>query len=97
MEFIKVFIIVHLIFLLLQFIYYVKLEPFQYAELVFGSFFIVLFFGVFASVICSDMTNSKDVILNKAALFAIFYILWFYCVKKITNFVNSDKNGVINY
>jgi Na+/proline symporter len=97
MEFIKVFIIVHLIFLLLQFIYYVKLEPYQYTELVFGSFFIVVFFGIFASILCSDMQNSRDTILNKAALFAIMYIIWFYCVKKITNFVNSDKNGVINY
>ena len=45
MEFIKVFIITQLVFLLFQFVYPLKLETYQYTELVLGSFLMIVFFG----------------------------------------------------
>lgn len=97
MEFIKVFIITQMIFLIFQFIFPLKLEPFQYAELIFGSLFIILFFGIFGSILLLDILKPSPTLLNNSALFATFYAIWFYITKKITNLINSDKNGVINY
>ena len=97
MEFIKVFIITQMVFLLFQFIFPLKLEPFQYAELIFGSLFIILFFGIFGSILLLDILKPSPTLLNNSALFATFYAIWFYITKKLTNVINSDKNGVINY
>jgi hypothetical protein len=97
MEFIKVFIITQMIFLVFQFIFPLKLQPFQYAELIFGSFFIILFFGIFGSILTLDIINPDPKLLNNSALFATFYAIWFYITKKLSNAINSDKNGVINY
>jgi hypothetical protein len=92
MEYIKVFIIMQVIFLLFQYIRLTKLETSQYTELVLGSFFIILFFGIIGSII---MIN--DDLLNNSALFSCLFILWYYLTKKFTNVVNSDNNGVIYY
>jgi hypothetical protein len=97
MEFIKIFIIVQVIFIILQLIYPLKLEPYQYSELAMGSFFIVLFFGFFGSILTLDMMNPVPTVLNNSALFATFYAVWFYITKKLSNVINSDKNGVIYY
>ena len=97
MEFIKVFIITQMIFLIFQFIFPLKLEPFQYAELIFGSLFIILFFGIFGSILLLDILKPNPTLLNNSALFATFYAIWFYITKKLSNVINSDKNGVINY
>jgi hypothetical protein len=96
MEYIKIYIIVQMFFLFFQYFYSLKLQPFQYCELVFGSFFIILFFGIFASILI-DESSSDNSLLNNSALFAIFYSIWIYITKKITNAINSDNNGVINY
>jgi uncharacterized membrane protein len=97
MEFIKVFIIAQVIFLVFQFFYPLKLESYQYCELVFGSFFIIIFFGVFGSVLTLDMMKPQKSILNNSSLFATFYAIWFYITKKLSNSINSDKNGVIYF
>jgi hypothetical protein len=97
MEFIKIFIIAQVIFLLFQFIYFLRLESYQYCELVFGSFLIVLFFGLFGSILTLDMMNPNPSVLNNSALFAIFYAIWYYITKKLSNSINSDKNGVIYF
>ena len=92
MEFIKVFIITQFIFLLFQFFYPLKLEYYQYAELVFGSFFILVFFGIFGFA----LTLNKEII-NNSALFASFFTIWFWITKRLTNSINSDSNGVIYF
>ena len=97
MDFFKIFIIFQTFFLLLQFTYFFKLESFQYYELIFGSFFIIIFFGLFGSILTLDMMNPQPTILNNSALFAAFFAIWFYLTKKITNIINSDSNGVINF
>jgi len=97
MEFIKVFIITQFIFLVFQFIYPLKLESFQYSELIFGSFFIIIFFGIFGSILTLDIIKEDKKVLNNSSLFATFYAIWFYITKKLTNKINSDKNDVIYY
>jgi hypothetical protein len=92
MIFINVFIITQAIFLLFQFIRILKLDQYQYAELMFGSFFIVFFFGLFGAIL---LVNQD--MLDKSCLFATFYAIWFWITKKISNGVNSDSNGVIYY
>jgi 1,4-dihydroxy-2-naphthoate octaprenyltransferase len=94
MEFINIFIITQLIFLLCQFVYALKLDPFQYSELVFGSIYIIIFFGVFGSILTLDMEKKT---LNNSILFASFYAIWYYITKKLANAINSDSNGVIYY
>jgi Kef-type K+ transport system membrane component KefB len=60
--------------------------------MIFGGFFIILFFGLFGSI----LTLNTD-LLNNSALFASLYTIWFFIVKKLTNSINSDGNGVIRY
>ena len=97
MEFFKIFIIVQVVFLLSQYVYILKLESYQYYELVFGTFFIVVYFGFFASMLTANVFNPFYSPLNNSALIASFYALWFYLTKKISNSINSDKNGVIHF
>ena len=92
MESINVFIIVQFVFLLFQFLYPLRLEYYQYPELVFGSFFIIVFFGLFGFMLTLDPN-----ILNNSALFASFFAIWYYITKKLSNNINSDANGVIYY
>ena len=92
MEFIKVFIITQLVFLLFQFVYPLKLETYQYTELVLGSFLMILFFGLFGFAL-----TLKIELINNSSLFATLFAIWFYITKKLSNAINSDKNGVIYY
>jgi uncharacterized BrkB/YihY/UPF0761 family membrane protein len=92
MEYIKLFIILILLLFFLQYACPLKLEPFQFAEMIFGAFFIILFFGLFGSI----LTLNPD-LLNNSALFASLYAIWFFMVKKLSNSINSDQNGVIRY
>lgn len=92
MQYIKLFIILVLLLFFLQYACPLKLEPFQFAEMIFGAFFIVLFFGLFGSI----LTLNAD-LLNNSALFASLYAIWFFIVKKLSNTINSDPNGVIRY
>ena len=97
MESIKYFIIAQFIFLVLQFMSSFRLESFQYYELIFGSFFIILFFGLFGSILTLDILNPNKTVLNNSIYFSIYYAVWFYITKKLSNVINSDNNGVINY
>jgi hypothetical protein len=97
MEFIKIFLITQLFFLIFQFIYPLKLESFQYYELIFGSIFIIIFFGFFGSILTLDITKQERNVLNNSSLIAALYAIWIYLTKKITNLINSDNNNVIYY
>jgi hypothetical protein len=93
----KIFVITQLIFLIFQFIYPLKLESFQYCELIFGSVFIILFFGFFGSILTLDIMQEEQTVLSNSALIGTLYAIWFYLTKKITNSINSDTNSVIYY
>jgi len=95
MESIKFYIIIQFIFFICQFFYVLKLESYQYTELILGSIFIIIFFGIFGSILTLDIINPNPIILSNSIVFSIFYSIWYYLTKKITNVINSDKNGVI--
>ncbi len=97
MEYIKIFIIVQVVFFLLQFIPATSLNTYQYFELLFGSFFFIAIFGLLGYLITLDFLNPESNLINNSALIGILYALWFYITKKLTNTINSDSNGVIYY
>jgi hypothetical protein len=41
--------------------------------------------------------EETPIILNNSAIFATLYAIWFYITKKLSNSINSDNNGVINF
>jgi hypothetical protein len=97
MEYIKIFIIIQFILFLLQFIKSTSLDSYQYYELVFGSFFLILIFGLLGNLITLEYLNPNSNLINNSALIASLYACWFYITKKLTNSINSDNNGVIYY
>lgn len=97
MEYIKIFIIIQVIFLLFQYIKAFKLDNYQYYELIFGSFFIIVIFGLLGYLLTMDFLNPESNLINNSALFASLYAIWFYVTRKITNAVCTMNNGVIDY
>ena len=91
-ENIKPFIVFQFVMLLLNFVKSFRLEDFQYYEMVFGSIFIIVFFGIF-----NLMINLNFQAINDSLLFAVFFGLWYYCTIKITNTIHTDQNGVIRF
>ena len=86
------FLILQIIFFIFQYFTFTKLTVFQYSELVFTSIFIIIFFGVLGAMI----TLNKDMI-NISTYGSVFFMMWYYITKKITNGINSDINGVIYF
>ena len=97
MEYIKVFIIVQVIMLLLQFIPQTSLNNYQYYELLFGSFFLIAIFGLLGYLLTLDFLNPQSNLINNSALLAVLYSIWYYITKKLTNYINTDNNGVVYY
>ena len=64
---------IQVILLIFQIIPSLKLELFQYFEMLLGSLFIMLFFGVFAAF----LTLNPEM-MNYSFLFASFYSIWYY-------------------
>lgn len=83
---------IQIIILIFQIFNSTKLVLFQYYELLLGSLFIIVFFGVFGSL----LTLNPELV-NYSIVFASFFSIWYYFTKKITNLINSDSNGVIYY
>lgn len=83
---------IQIIILILQLFNSTKLVLFQYYELLLGSLFIIVFFGLFGSIL-----TFQPELQNYSIIFASFYSIWYYMTKKITNLINSDSNGVIYY
>jgi hypothetical protein len=86
------YICVQLLLFIFQHFYSTRLEIFQYYEMLFGSIFIIIFFGIFGAL----LTLNKE-LLNEMILFATIFSIWYYITKKLVNNMNSDKNGVIYY
>ena len=78
--------------ILFQFFKYTQLTSFQFYEVLIGSLFIIVFFGLFAAM----LTLNPDMI-EYSIIFSTYFIIWYYMTKKITNLINMDKNGVIYY
>jgi hypothetical protein len=69
-----------------------SIENFQYYEMVFGSIFIILIFGYMGPYFVSinDM-------LGKSVYMSIFFSIWYYMTKLLTNTIMKDANGVIHW
>ena len=87
-----VYIAFIILFIIFQYSTFTKLTLFQFSEMIFGSFFIIIFFGLFGAM----LTLNKE-LTNLSIYGAIFYMIWYYVTKKIVNGMNSDKNGVIYF
>tara|TARA_A100001015_G_C14703291_1_gene599128 strand:- start:335 stop:616 length:282 start_codon:yes stop_codon:yes gene_type:complete len=85
-----IFNLVFLIFL--QLFKTTKLPTFQFYEGLFGSIFIVVFFGLFGA-----MLTLNPEMIEYSIVFASYFIVWYYLTKKLTNLINMDRNGVIYY
>lgn len=83
---------IQVVILILQLLKSTQLVLFQYYELLLGSLFIIVFFGMFGSIL-----TLQPELQNYSIIFASFYSVWYYLTKKITNLINSDSNGVIYY
>lgn len=90
MEYIKLFIVVQILLFALQFSNMTRLPTQQYYEMLFGSFFLLLYFGLFGAITTLDSS-----LINRVSLFASLFGLWYYSTKRLSNFINSDSNGVI--
>jgi len=95
MEYLQYYIILQTFLLLFQYTKLFSLESQQYLEMVFGSIFIIIFFGVFGSLLTNDFMNPNPTLLENSYLIALLFTLWFFLTKRITNYINSDSNGVI--
>ncbi len=97
MEYIKIFIIVQVLLLLFQKTKILKLDTYQYLEMISGSVLIIVIFGLLGYLITLDFLNPKQSLINNSALFASLYAIWYYSTHKITNKIHSDNNGVVYY
>jgi hypothetical protein len=89
---IKGLIIFIFIMLIVNYITILKLQDFQFYEMICAIVFIVIFFGVFNLIMTFDMDA-----INNSILFAVLFGCWYYIVKKLSNAINSDSNGVIKF
>ena len=83
---------IQLVILILQLFKSTQLVLFQYFELLLSSLFIIVFFGMFGSI----LTLQPELQIY-SIVFASCYSIWYYLTKKLTNLINSDSNGVIYY
>jgi|LauGreDrversion4_2_1035121.scaffolds.fasta_scaffold41178_1 hypothetical protein len=87
-----IFIIVQTFLLVCQNTCYLKIEDFQYVEMLTGSLLLVLIFGFIGPTFIS-IPNLED----KSILLASVFSLWYYFTKYFTNSFMKDKNGVIHW
>ena len=89
---IHIFIVVQFVLFLFYQNCYLKIENFQYTEMIFASLFIILIFG-FGGEYMLSIPN----ILYKSIYFASLFSIWYYFTKFVTNSFMKDKNGVIHW
>ena len=87
-----IYILFIVLFIIFQYSTFTRLTLFQFSEMIFGSFFIIIFFGLFGAM----LTLNKN-LTDYSIYAALFYMLWYYVTKKIVNGMNSDINGVIYF
>ncbi len=89
---IYIFLVVQLFLFFMQNICYLKIEAFQYIEMVSGGVFIIIVFGLIGQKLLTG-----ENILFKSIIFASIFSIWYYFTKYFTNLINKDINGVIHW
>ncbi len=97
MKNLAIFIIIFFIFFILFFIPKTLIniqlvQNHEYYELFFGAILIVFLFGYFQYLITNDETY-----LDNSFLIGIFFMLWYYSWRLITNYSNLDKNNIVRF
>lgn len=87
-----IIITIIILFNILPFSKPMALEINQFFELLFGSIFIIIFYGCFGSILTSDYG-----LMRSSIIISTYFVLWYYISYKIINYISSDKNGVIRY
>lgn len=70
-----------------------RIENFQYVEMLSGSLLIILIFGY----IGQSMLKGVDNLFTKSVFFASFFAIWYYFTKYFTNEFLRDSNKVIHW
>lgn len=87
---VSIYIIILSLAIINQLIRYMRLENYQFYEMIIGSVLIIFFFGLFGSIL-----TLQPHLFRVSLYLASFYIIWYYISKKIINIINTDKNGVL--
>lgn len=90
----SIFLIMLLLLLLILKI--LKLTNYQTSQLLFGGFFMFLYFGVFKYFLMIDIDNNYNIIIN-GFIISILFMYWYYLTYKITNVINTDNNNHIHF
>ncbi len=93
MNSIYLFLVVQFILFIFQNVCYLRIENFQYVEMVSGALLIIFIFGY----IGQNFLNNEENLLNKSIIFASFFSIWYYFTKYFANEFVRDKNGIINW
>ncbi len=87
------FLVVQFILFVFQHVCYLKIENFQYAEMVSGALLMIFIFGYIGQFLLKEEND----LLKKSVLLASFFSLWYYLTKYFSNLFVKDPNGVINW
>jgi ABC-type transporter Mla maintaining outer membrane lipid asymmetry permease subunit MlaE len=87
---VSVYIIILTLVIIFQLQNSLSLECNQFYEMVLGSLLIILFMGLFGSILLLE-----PILFRTSIYLASFYIIWYYVSRKIINIINTDKNGVL--
>jgi hypothetical protein len=93
MNSIYLFLVIQFILFVFQNVCYLRIENFQYAEMISGSLLIILIFGYIGQFLLKNESN----LLTKSIIFASFFSVWYYFTKYFANEFVRDKNGIINW
>ena len=87
------FLVIQFILFVFQNVCYLRIENFQYVEMVSGSLLIIFIFGFIGQY----LFKNESELLTKSILFASVFSVWYYFTKYFTNEFIRDKNGIINW
>jgi hypothetical protein len=87
---VSVYIVILTLVIIFQLQKSLCLECNQFYEMVIGSILIILFMGLFGSILLLE-----PILFRTSIYLATFYIIWYYVSRKIINIINTDKNGVL--
>jgi hypothetical protein len=87
---VSVYIVILTLVIIFQLQKSLCLECYQFYEMVIGSILIIFFMGLFGSILLLE-----PILFRTSIYLATFYIIWYYLSRKITNIINTDKNGVL--
>ncbi len=87
------FLVVQFVLFIFQNVCYLKIESFQYAEMISGALLLILIFGYIGQFLFKKESD----VLKKSIFMASFFSMWYYLTKYFANLFVKDRNGIINW